>query len=386
MLLLTRENLLTEKTRLALSVSGIALTVLLITMLVALYRGWDEKVGTFVAQSSVDVWVTSPGARDFLGAASLLPVEGPDAVDAHAYLNDHEAVAAWSPLIVRPMDVWRIEAVVDGSEKQGQRIDALFIGFDPLTGLGGPLRVVEGRGDAWFGEIIVDSALSQRYGVEIGDVLRAAGKDWTVVGKSQGGDFVGTQTVFAHHDHAQAALGMVGATTFYAVSLVDGTDAREFADEIVERAPDEIVAYTRDEFAGNTRERVLGDVLPLLVVVLGLAFVVGMTVAGLTVYTSTVAHSREYGILKAVGFGDGYLYRLVVEKSVIMTVLGFGAGILVAFAIAPLITNYVPQFVVHIRWQDVCGIFGATLVMAVAAAYLPIRRIADLDPVSVFAA
>ena len=39
----------------------------------------------------------------------------------------------------------------------------------------------------------------------------------------------------------------------------------------------------------------------MLVVVLIVAFVVGLTVAGLTIYTATVEKSREYGILKAVG-------------------------------------------------------------------------------------
>src|SRR3990170_6431262 len=48
MLLVARKNLLTERTRLAISVGGVALSVFLIGILLSLYRGWNEKVGEYV--------------------------------------------------------------------------------------------------------------------------------------------------------------------------------------------------------------------------------------------------------------------------------------------------------------------------------------------------
>src|SRR5438093_8592267 len=81
MLIVARKNLFSERTRLAISVGGIALAVFLIGVLLSLYRGWENKVGGFVEDSNVDVWVASEGAKDFLAAASLLPYDaskGPD--------------------------------------------------------------------------------------------------------------------------------------------------------------------------------------------------------------------------------------------------------------------------------------------------------------------
>ena len=91
MLLVARKNLFAERTRLAISVGGVALSVLLIMLLLALYRGWDEKVGGFVEDSEVDVWIASEGAKDFLAAASLLP-----AAEGIATANDQEFQKAWS--------------------------------------------------------------------------------------------------------------------------------------------------------------------------------------------------------------------------------------------------------------------------------------------------
>jgi putative ABC transport system permease protein len=146
------------------------------------------------------------------------------------------------------------------------------------------------------------------------------------------------------------------------------------------------LAITSDDFAAATRDRVLSDVIPILMVILILAFTVGLVVAALTIYTATVEKAREYGILKAVGFSNGYLYRVVFEQSLVMGLLGFLIGAGLTVVVGPLTQEVVPQFVVFIRWQDVLGVAGFTLLMVLIAAYVPTRRLAAIDPVAVFKA
>jgi putative ABC transport system permease protein len=389
MLLLARNNLFSERMRLIISVGGVALAVFLISLLLALYRGWDEKVGGFVEHSNVDLWVASEGAEDFLTAASLLPTEGEEAEQATGYLNAHAFVDEWSPLIVRLMKGVRVDRISDGEEKLGTEMDIHLIGFDPVTQLGGPIEIVEGNSVPGPGEVIVDERLSQRYDVGVGDTLRAGARDWKVVGKSRGGDFVATQTVFARHDEAQESLRIVGATTFYVIKVREGQDPHALETDIEELAAQNeapVVAFTRAEFASNTRDRILNNILPILFMVLGLAFIVGLAVAGLTIYTATIEKSREYGILKAVGFPNAYLYRLVLEQSAATAVMGFVAGLALTLIAEPFATDIVPQFVLFTRFQDVLLVAGATVVMALIAAYIPVRRLAQIDPTTVFKA
>ena len=385
MLLIARKNLFSERMRLFISVGGVALAVFLISLLLSLYRGWEEKVGGFVEDSNVDVWIASEGAQDFLAAASLLPTEGDEAVRAMNYLNGNQSVESWSPLIVRSMEGVRVEKLTPTKERLGKKMDIHFIGFDPATRLGGPVEVVEGSDTPDTGEVIIDEALSKRYGIRVRDVLRAGGKDWKVVGKSKGGDFVATQTVFVSHQQAQEALSMTGITTFYVLRLESNADPVKFAEELEKLTP-QIVVHTREEFAAQTRDRVLSDVLPILFVVLAVAFIVGLAVAGLTIYTATIEKTREFGILKAVGFRNGYLYRLVFEQSAVTSLLGFLVGIGLTFLIGPFASDLVPQFVLFTRWQDVLVVAGVTMGMAVIAGYIPVRRLAAIDPVSVFKA
>ncbi len=373
MLLVARKNLFSERIRLAISVGGVALSVFLIGILLSLYRGWDEKVGEYVERVPADLWVASEGTTDFIQAASVLP----QAVGTQLrFLPETDIV---SPLIARPV------GMVKAGDDPDDDFDVQLVGYDPAIGLGGPLAVVAGKSPPGPGEIVIDKVTSDRYGVEIGDRLLRGAESLTVVGKSSGGDFVFTQVGFVTLKTAVEFLRLdpESQRTFFLITLDDPSEAEALAKRLEASAPG-IVLFTGEEFADETRQRILGNILPMLIVVLIVAFVVGLSVAGLTIYTATVEKSREYGILKAEGFTNLFLYRVVIEQSLVTSALGFVLGVSLIIFIAPFAQELVPQFVVFVRWQDILGITGATLLMALIAAFIPIRRLAHIDPVTVF--
>lgn len=369
MLLLARRNLLAERTRLLISVGGVALAVFLISLLLSLYRGWSDKVGGFVEDSRIDLWVVRDGTTDFLGGASIIPLETADS------LSKLEEVDRWSPLIVRPME----------ARKGETKMDVSLIGYRPGTGMGGPLRVKAGKPAPGAGEVIIDEAMADRYGISIGDSIRAAGQDLQVAGISSGGNFVFWQTAFVSYEEAERLLEQPGFATFLLVELREPSAAPEVIARIESGHPG-LVAIPGDEFAEATRERIMGEVLPVLMVILVLSFIVGLAVAGLTIYTATVEKWREWGVLKAVGFGNRYLYRVVLEQSVLTGLLGFFAGVGLTLAIGRFASDLVPQFVLSTQWPDVLLVAASTLLMAVLAAYVPVRRLGAIDPVAVFRA
>jgi putative ABC transport system permease protein len=372
MLLVARKNLLTERIRLAISVGGVALSVFLIGILLSLYRGWGEKVGEYVEAVPADLWVTSDGATDFIYAASALP-EG-----VGVRLRFLPEVDTVSPLIVRPVEMAK------AGDPQND-FDIQLVGYDPSIGLGGPLAVVDGKSPPGPGEVVIDKVTSDRHGIHIGDRLVRGAHSLRVVGKSSGGDFVFTQVAFVTLDTAQDFLGLEGEDqrTFFLLTLENPSEAKALAERLEAGAPG-VIFFTGEEFADKTRDRILGNILPMLVVVLGIAFIVGLSVAGLTIYTATVEKSREYGILKAEGFTNRFLYRVVFEQSLVTSALGFILGASATVLIAPIAQDLVPQFVVWVRWQDLLMITGLTLLMATIAAFVPIRRLAQIDPVTVF--
>jgi putative ABC transport system permease protein len=373
MLLVARKNLFSERTRLAISIGGVALSVFLIGILLSLFRGWNDQVASFVEDVPADLWVASDGTTDFAAAGSILP----DGLGRQ--LSFAPNVETVSPLIVRPLEMYR------STDDPEQTFDVQLVGYDPRIGIGGPLEMVEGKSPPGPGEIIVDIEMHERHNVNIGDRLVRGTNGLTVVGYSKGGDFVYTQVSFVTIDTAVDFLDLdpPGQRTFFVLEFEEGTDI-ELAASRLELATPEVEFIEGDEFAQETRDRIMGNVLPILIVVLIVAFIVGLAVAGLTIYTATIEKSREYGILKAEGFTNPYLYRVVFEQSIVTGVLGFVLGAGLTILVAPFAQDQVPQFVVFVRWQDILAIAGATLLMALLAAYIPIRRLTSIDPVSVF--
>lgn len=391
MLIVARKNLFAERTRLAISVGGVALAVFLISILLSLYRGWDEKVGGFIEDSDVDVWIGTEGTSSFLAAASIVPTEGENGEKAAYTLNQNEAIEQWDAVIVRPLEgiILKSPREPGETETKGKRVDLQVIGYNTASGMGGPIKIEEGKSAPGPGEVIVDQALRKRYGADIGDALEAGGKDWEIVGISSGGDFVAVQTAFVDLTAAQEAMGIPGLATFYVLRLVEAEnfklDHEKFASDLELLQPG-IRALTKAEFAKLTRDQILGEILPILLMVLALSFIVGLAVAGLTIYTATVEKAREFGILKAVGFKNRYLYRTVLEQSIVTGFLGFVIGIGITLIVGPFASDAVPQFVLYTRWQDVVFVSVVTVFMAAIAAIIPVRRLASIDPVAVFKA
>lgn len=373
MLLVARKNLFSERTRLAISIGGVALSVFLIGILLSLYRGWSQQVGSFVENVPADLWVASDGTTDFTAAASILP----NALGVQLELIPEVDTVA--PLIVRPMEM------SFAGENPDDTFDVHLVGYDPKVGLGGPLEVIEGKSPPGPSEMIIDQQMHRRYGVDIGDRLVRGTKTLTVVGYAKGGDFVYTQVAFVTIDTAVdfLALDPPSTRTFFLMTLNDRDDRDSVAARMEVLIPG-VEFITGEDFADETRQRILGQIVPILIVVLIVAFIVGLAVAGLTIYTATIEKSREYGILKAEGFTNPYLYRVVFEQSMITGFLGFIIGAGITVFVAPLAQNAVPQFVVYVKWQDILSIAGATILMALLAAYIPVRRLTSIDPVSVF--
>jgi putative ABC transport system permease protein len=263
--------------------------------------------------------------------------------------------------------------------------DIQLVGYDPVIGLGGPLEVIAGKKAPGPDEIIIDEETSERYDVHIADRIINGTKALTVAGIARGGDFVYTQVAFVTINTAVNFIDLEPTTlrTFILLTLTEPENRDNIAKRLEAATPGAKYVAPED-FADETRSRILGNILPILIVVLVVAFIVGLSVAGLTIYTATVEKSREYGILKAEGFTNPFLYRVVFEQSMITGILGFLIGAGLTVLVAPFAQDSVPQFVVFVRWQDILGIAGVTLLMALIAAYIPVRRIASIDPVTVF--
>lgn len=359
-------NLLQDKLRFALSVTGVALAVMLILFLLGLREGLfrsavvylDHAPGS-VAVMPVGVKSTSAGSGQFLSPATV------------------EAVGS-TPGVARVTPVMLMMSI---PELHGQKQVIKLVGYDSTLG-GGPWDIAEGREPAADDEVVLDRVLADRHDFNIGDSFEVGGHELKVVGLSnQTATFSGS-FAFARKTFVESLALAPGAATFVLVTPAQGTTPNELAASL-QALPDTNVLL-KSQVMANDQQVLAGILDQVVLLMVAAAFIVGTLVVGMVIYTATNERRGEYGILKAIGARNGVLYRVVASQAVVAAGVGALLGIGFAFAMGSLVMNVRPQFLVTIEPTAVIGTLAAGLVMALAGALVPARAVAGLAPAEVF--
>lgn len=360
---LARRNLFSEKARFAMSIAGVAFAVLLILIVVSLYRGWSD-VGRFYEQLPGDVWVAQPGTSDPFHSTSFLPL-----ADAQRLANVR-GVRTVIPVYTRHI----------AFGKRGHELDVFAMALAVPRTVGARARAYEPRA----GTIEIDRMLASQAHVGVGDSLLVLGRPLVVASIHGGGNSI-FQTAFLNAADAKALFGIDQLANFMLVDVAAGAQVPTVA-AALRRAVPGTETHTSEQFATSFADRVNAGFLAVVGVLVALGFVVGGAVIALTTYTATVERAREFGVLKAIGASGAFLYRVVVRQSLIVGALGATTGIVASVAATRLIRSGVPEFIAVLRPLDAIGVFVIAILMAIAASYVPVRRINRIDPAEVFRA
>jgi len=361
-------NLVRERTRLAISVGGVAFSVLLILLLQGLYTGVNEEAARYLRSVGADVWVGQSGTRGGFGhSVSVLTTDMRDDIAAVA------GVSSVAPLLGRPVVV---------STAEGAEADVFLMGYDPQAA-GGPPAMVEGEEVPGPGEVIVDRVFAQTEGVGVGDVLEVSAQELRVAGIGSGGSSLLTQYAWAPIDDVARIAGTPGIVSYFVVQGSEGTEPSALADA-VRSGVTGTVTTTGDEFVDDSTADIRESFVPILFVLVVIAVVVGTAVIGLTIYTSVLEKRREYGVLKAIGFSNRRLLGIVVRQALIAAAFGFVAGVGLTVGVSSLIERLLPEFVTVLQPVHLVLVAVASLAMSTFASLLPVRPLTRLHPAEVF--
>ncbi|HEY5903171.1 MAG TPA: ABC transporter permease [Anaerolineales bacterium] len=362
---LARRNLFQDKTRLALSVAGVALAVMLILVLKGFLAGMYRQITSYLDHSPGSIIVAQEDVSNLLGATSLLP---------DGTLQRTESTRG----VARAVPILSQFVILD---LHGKKQPAYMIGYEPREG-GGPWNLVAGREPRSRREVVFDRILADRHGLQLGGQLEIMGRDFTIVGLSEGTTSWMTSFFFVRKDAAESLLLSPGATSFLLVETRVNADRNDVIARLNE-FPD-INALSRDEMAANDLKlfaKVFSAPLKLMV---GIAFLVGSMIVGLIIYTATVERQREYGVIKAIGGKNRFLYRLVVTQALFASITGSLLGLLLANGAAQWIMAVRPQFLIVFDPVDSGQALLAGLGMALMASIVPTRVMTGLAPAEVF--
>jgi putative ABC transport system permease protein len=347
----------------------VACSVVLVVTLRALYWGVIDEATRYVRTSGADLWVAQEGTPgDFLQSRSILPLTDQPRIEAVA------GVERVAPLLSRPV----------GLRLQGKDADLFLLGVPPGGLVGWPQAVRDTDLRPGAGEIVVDRVFAKNFDVHTGDRLAIGPTGLTVAGVISGGNAFAYQFAWANLGDVAAISGTEGFTSYYLVNT-SGEDAAEVGARITAEVPGTQV-FAGTELADRNADNLREGFLPILWVLVIVAFVVGTAVIGLIIYTATLEKTKEYGVLKAIGFSNRRLYTVVFQQSLLAATAGFLLGCFLSVLLGPAIERLVPVFVTDIRWGDIVFAGTGAFAMAVLASFVPARPVARLDPAEVFRA
>ncbi len=364
---LARRNLLQDKARLLISLGGVALALLLILALDAIFAGAQVQLSAYIDYSGADIYIAQSGVKNMhMTASALSPTVAPA-------VGQIPGVATVTPIL------YASNVIVAGDT----RSLAYIIGLDSNAAVGGPWKLAAGIARPQSGQAIIDRSVAREAAMVLGDTVEILGHTYRIVGLSEGTVNLTNSVAFIPRADFARSFASQDNTSYLLVTVKPGARADDVAAAIRAEVPN-VSVMTRQQFSAEERRVVKDMSVELISIMNSVGFLIGLAVTALTVYTATFAKRKEFGVLKALGAGNRWLYGVVVASAFLSVGGGFVLAVLVVIGLAVLVPQVSSTLLLAVTWQSLLKVAVASLIIASVAAVLPVRQIAGLDPASVF--
>jgi putative ABC transport system permease protein len=166
-----------------------------------------------------------------------------------------------------------------------------------------------------------------------------------------------------------------------------GHDPRAVRDELnrLLGANDDVRVLTKQDFLDQivhfwATSQPVGYVFGLGMFV---GFVIGVTICYQVLYTDIMDHLPQYATLKAIGYSDGYLKKIVLQEAVILAVLGYFPGLLISQAAYGMIET-ASGIQMRLNFGRCLLVLVLTIIMCAVSGLIAVRKVIRSDPTEVF--
>jgi putative ABC transport system permease protein len=359
-------NLVQNKTRLLISVAGVGLALTLVLFFAAIFEGAQGRLTVYIDRAGADVWVSQEGVRTMHMSESALP---------NSVVGEVKAVQG----VEQAVPILYTEGMI---EANGKDFIAYVFGVPPEAPLGGPSRIITGASFPGPGGIIIDDAIADQAGVSVGDHVTVFGRELRIAGLTSGTSSLVSSVSFVWMDDFARARSGGNVISFVLVKVSSGETAAVVSDRIAQNVGG-VTVQTRQQFASQERALVKDMSADMISIMNTAGYLVGLAVVVLTIYIATVARRKEYGVLKALGVRNGRLFQIVVVQALLTVGMGLVTGLSLTLLLSALIPRFNELIVLSISTGSLLRVALISTVLAGAAALLPARQLAGLEPVTI---
>jgi putative ABC transport system permease protein len=371
-----------ESRRLAAAIAGIAFAVILMLMQLGLRGVLLDAAILHYAQLDCDLVMLNPQYEYLVAAKNF------------SWTRLYQALAVEDVASVVPiymtMVPWKDPATMEETT-------LLMLGFDPRTRAFTAPGVLENLDKLEEPDTVLFDVNShiERFGTtrayirenkpivtELnGRSVRVAGVFQLGIGFGSLGNVVTSDQNFLrivpYRDQTMIDIGLI--------RLKPGASPERVRAQLEAFLPNDVRVLTRADFI--TLERAFWAKVTPIGIIFGIGAAMGIIVGAIIVYqilyTDVSDHLSEYATLKAIGYTQGYLYRVVLGQALILSVLGYVPGFIVSWLLY-IQTARLSGLPLVMTFQLASVVLVFTVVMCGLSAALAMRRVQAADPAEVF--
>ena len=351
--------------RLALTVAGIALCIVLMLFLLGIYRGVFIGSVEYIRSNPADLWVVQENTTNILRGFSLLRTVHGD------LLRTLEGVDEAAPVLF----------LLCAVEWEGRRATVYLTGYDPALGRGGPPALAGGRAVRSDDEIVLDKSFAAKKKIGVGDQVTLRGESLTVVGLSSGTNAFVIQYAFVTISRAQKLSGFPGLVSCFLVK--SHTEPQELRNRIREDVPG-VDIYTQEEFLANNITEMESGLLPLLFTVAAIGGLVLAAILTLLLTINILERRTDIAVMKALGVPASSLTRLVLALAFLLSGAGTAVALATFFPLCLALERIAPEVTTATSPAHVILAMSVVAFISAVSALLAVRRARSIYPLEAF--
>jgi putative ABC transport system permease protein len=358
-------NLVQRPMRSLISVSAVALEVILILLIVAFFYG--QLNGSKASQLGIgaDIMVQPPGSSALVGVTGApMPVR----VGEKLRQLPHVVVAA--PVI------WELTTKPTLEIIYGIDIASYNSILPPFHFLsGGPFQ---GEYD-----VIVDDYFASTRKAKAGDSIEILAHQFRISGIVEHGKgarkFLPLATM-------QDLIGAPGHASVFYLKLDDPSNAEAVVNEIkqIPGMENYTVRSMQEYLSMMTPENLPGFATSIRIVI-AISMIIGFLVIFQSMYTAVMERTREIGILKSLGASKLYIVNVVLRETALLAIVGIVVGTIASLIARRVILTEMPTLRLFWSAEWVVRATVIALTGALLGALYPAYKAAQKDPIDALA-
>lgn len=356
-------NLWSKKARSIGMAFAVAIAVMTVVALAVTSSGLEQSATAIITVGKADFTVTQKGASDILSSTidtqQLAQIRRtPGVASAVGVLVETQKINAYNPVFIE-------------------------IGINPgdLAAFG--VSVVAGHPytETAPNQVMLGWRAAANLGLGVGDQFKANGTTNTVVGIYSTGNAFGDAGAMFPLPAIQGYNRVPGIVTLAFVKVTPGASPAAVASRVDHDLPELTTIRTAAQFG-----RADPSLTYLQAAVNGstvLAIIIGAVIVGNTMLLSLFERTREFGLMRAVGWTRRRTVALLLGESLLLATVGAALGVLLSFAVTAILAD-LPALkgVLHPNFTE--GAFWRALltaaVMTLLGSLYPTVRAARLSP------